>query len=251
VAGPYAVTEMTIAGLEAGGTYRFAVQALAGNGAKLAESEPAQVTLPEVPPNDLAATATGRRVALEWTAVPDANAYAVLVAAGPGPLVPDPARAAVRDTSVGIDSLPPGVYAFQIEARDAVGGILTHSNIVPVRVGPAAAGEPPAPWERPYASTARTAGGSFPVTARRVDPQTVELSWPALPGVGAYAVYQAQDKTPLAYAFTTGAQRTTITGLVAGRDYTFQVRARGPDDTESATSDTVSVRLDQEAARGR
>lgn len=245
VAGPYSVTELMIAGLDAGNTYRFAVQALADNGGTIAESEPAHVTLPTVPPNRLAASATADAVALSWSAVPEAGTYAVLTAAGRGALAPDPARAALSETFVAIDNLPTGVYSFQIEARDGSGGYLTRSNLVQANVGAPALAGGAAKRELPAPRSAADARPSFALSTLRTGPQTVRLSWPRLRGAGAFAVYQAQGNTPLAFAFVTGNYSTTLTGLASGIDYRFQVRARNSDDVEYATSDVITFSLEQ------
>jgi hypothetical protein len=108
VAGPFAVTELTIAGLDAGSTYRFAVQALTDSGVVIRESEPAQLTLAPVPPPRLTATADGSGVALRWSPVPGAARYRLLGASGPGALVPDPERADPTATDVRGERLPRG-----------------------------------------------------------------------------------------------------------------------------------------------
>jgi hypothetical protein len=71
------------------------------------------------------------------------------------------------------------------------------------------------------------------------------LEWPLLPGVAAYAVYQAQGDTPLALAFTTSQPTTTLVGLNRSISYTFQVRARNGADQDVAVSPPVTLTLDQ------
>jgi chitodextrinase len=240
VAGPFAVTELTIGGLDAGTAYRFVVEAVGASGAWLATSAPAQLMLPTVPPNRLTASADASGVTLSWNPVPDAATYRVLAASGPGALRPDPERADLTTTATRIDGLPPASYTFQVEARDPAGGSLTRSNLVQASVGPNGT-----KLEQPPSAAPGPGPLSFRLTATPKGPQAVELEWPMLRGAGTFAVYQAQGDTPLAFAFATGMHRTTLTGLVPGTTYTFQVRARDAADVEFGVSNSVSVSPDQ------
>jgi hypothetical protein len=131
-------TETTVGGLSAGEPYRFVVRGLAETGGEIAESDSVRVTLPAGAPSVLSGAPSGPGgVALSWGAVPSAAAYSVLAGVANGPLVPDPQRATVPAPAVTVDRLAPGVYAFQVEARDAAGGRLTRSNVLQVVIDPA------------------------------------------------------------------------------------------------------------------
>src|SRR3954465_8835077 len=80
VAGPFAVTELTIAGLDAGSSYHWMVQALGADGAPVAGSGVVSFALPVSPPAQLTATGEGSGVALSWSLVPDAATYRLLAA---------------------------------------------------------------------------------------------------------------------------------------------------------------------------
>ena len=241
VAGPFAVTELSIAGLDAGSAYRWAVQALGTDGRPIGESELVTLALPTVPAPTLTATVEEGGVELRWSPVPAAATYRLLAAAGPGALIPDPERADLVATSTRIQRLAPGTYRFQVEARDAAGGYVTRSQVAQASIGPAGSGwSEPRPDLSPAAAPSADAR-SFPLTIRRKGAQAVELNWPMVPGAGTFAVYQAQGATPLAFAFATGAHSTTLTGLAPGVEYTLQVRARDAADTEYATSNAVTV----------
>ena len=245
VAGPFAVTELAIAGLDAGSSYRWVVQALGADGRPVAESEVATLTLPTVPAPELTASVDGRGVALNWSSVPDAATYRLLAASGPGALMPDPERAALTTTHTRVDRLAPALYTFQVEARDADGGYVTRSNVAQASVGSALPGRSDTTPELRPAAAPSAIAPNFPLTIRRKDARTVELSWPMLWGAGTFAVYQAQGATPLTFAFATGTHSTTLTGLAPGVDYTLQVRARNAADVEFAVSNPVTITPDQ------
>ncbi|HEY7060456.1 MAG TPA: fibronectin type III domain-containing protein [Chloroflexota bacterium] len=127
-------TSVTLSNLNAGDPYRFTVRAVGQSGSEITSSDVARVTLPAGADTTLTATATNGTVALSWAAVPNAASYRVMASSNGGPMVPDPDRASLTDSSVSIDHLPPGSYTFQIDARDGTGGRIARSNQAQVTI---------------------------------------------------------------------------------------------------------------------
>ncbi len=164
--------------------------------------------------------------------------------------------------------LAPGLHRLLVQAKSACGWTSVVRTIQIVNEAREARPAPPPPPEGalplarvpapPYQGTLRLA--SFSLTATPAGPTAVALTWPAVAGAVAYAVYQAEESaappglsaTAVRLLGTSALRRVQgdiagtsaiVAGLNAGATYRFVVRAQAEGGREVAESEPARVTL--------
>ncbi|GAA0589957.1 carbohydrate-binding protein [Kribbella sandramycini] len=126
-------------------------------------------------------------------------------------------------------------YDISVGAYDAAGNASQQSNVVAFTTPPSNDTQPP------------TAPGNLRSTSVTVN--SVSLAWNASTdnsgSIAGYDVYQGATKVA-----STGSLTTTVTGLAANTSYTFTVKARDPNNNESAASNALTVRTSTSGSGG-
>jgi subtilase family serine protease len=216
-------TSLTIGNLAPGQTYYFTVKAVNAGGSSNASNE-ASVAIPLPPPpapTSLAGTAGNGVATLTWTAASGATSYAVYEGTTAGGESATPVASGLTGSSATISGLRNGsTYYFVVRASNS-GGSSGNSNEATVAL-PAA----PAAPTSVTGTTAKISGG-------------IKLSWTAVTGAAHYNVYvgTASNGEGTAPKLSNLAGTTaTLSGLVSGQRYYFQVTALAADGAESAKS---------------
>lgn len=206
VIGTAAATSYGDSGLTGDLTYTYTVTALEGT-VPSAPSAPVSATTPVVlpgKPTGLAATRGDTRVALRWTATPEATGYQVVRG---GVVVATPATPAFTDTGLANGT----TYTYLVRATNRAG---TSSDSDEVQARPL----PPVPAVP--TGLAAAAGDA-----------KVVLSWTTVPGAASYQVRRGGSTVA-----TVTAPSYTDNGLTNGTTYSYTVRASNIAGTSSSSS---------------
>ena len=220
-------TSTVISGLAPGKSYYFVVKAVNGSGSSAASNE-ASVTLPALPaaPTALTATAGNAQVTLSWKASSGASSYDVYQGSSAGGEKSVPVDTGISGTSAIITGLSNGSsYYFVVTAVNDAG-------------------------QSPKSNEAKAALAAAPATPASLSASTggssgsIVLSWSASSGAASYSVYQGTSSDGEAKsAVKSGITITsvTISGLVSGQTYYFQVTASGASGAQSGKSQEAAA----------
>ena len=215
-------TSTVITGLAGGKTYYFTVKALNTAGGSAASNEASvAVPVPPAAPTGLTVSGGNGQATLNWKASSSATSYEVFQGSSAGGESTVPVASGITGTSTVIGGLKNGsTYYFVVEAGNS-GGNSGKSNEAKLTLATA----PAAPASVSAASG--SAAGS------------VVVSWSAASGAASYNVYagsssDGEGSTPK----VSGVKGTsvTISGLVSGQTYYFQVTAVGASGAQSGKS---------------
>lgn len=197
-------TSKTITGLTPGTSYSCAIRANNAGGSSSYTSTQVITTIPNPPgvPTDIKVSSTYDSVTISWNSVPGATSYDVMF---------DSKVYNTKETSKTINDLEADSgYRYSVRANNAGGSSsYTDSKTTQTTVKP-------------------------PATPNNVDTTATEdsvtVSWERVPGASSYDV-TFDDKT-----YTTTGTSKTISGLQAGKKYTYSVRANNAGGSSSYTT---------------
>ena len=215
-------TSTVIKGLTGGKTYYFTVKAVNAAGGSAASNEASvAVPVPPAAPTSLTVTGGNGQATLNWKASSGASSYEVFQGSAAGGESTVPVASGITGVSTVISGLKNGAtYYFVVEAVNN-GGNSPKSNEAKVTLATA----PAAPGSVSAASG--SAAGS------------VVVSWSTVSGAASYNIYagsssDGEGNTPK----VSGVKGTsaTISGLISGQTYYFQVTAVGASGAQSGKS---------------
>ena len=215
-------TSTVIKGLAGGKTYFFTVKAVNASGSSGASNEASvAVPLPPAAPASVVAAPGNAQATVSWKASTGASSYEVFQGSTAGGESTVPVASGIAGTSTVISGLKNGsTYYFVVKAVNN-GGDSAKSNEAKVTLYAA----PATPAS--VSATSGSAAGS------------VVLSWSGVSTAVSYNVYagsssDGEGSTPKVSGVKTTS--TTISGLVSGQTYYFQVTAVGPYGAQSGKS---------------
>jgi fibronectin type 3 domain-containing protein len=227
---PVATTSNTntlIKGLAGGKSYYFTVKAVNASGSSAVSNEASvAVPLPPAAPTGLVAMPANGQATLSWKAVTGASSYEVFMGTAAGGEKSVPVATGVVHTFANIGGLRDGsTYYFVVKAVND-GGAGAASN---------------------EAKATLAANPQAPASVKAVPGTTtgsIVVSWAAVPGTARYDVYAGsthggEGSTPKVAGV--GGTSTTITGLVSGQTYYFQVTSLGNTGGQSVRSVEASA----------
>ncbi len=200
-------TSYTVTGLTAGVEYGFVVRAYIDGALTAFTDEDIVYAIPEAVTSRPVVTATAGEcsVVLAWNAVDGAKSYYVYSRLD-GKYT---GQAVVTGTSYTVTGLTAGTeYGFVVRAY--VGGVLTPFTAEDIA------------YATPKAASSVTP--AKPVVTAAAGEGSVTLTWNAVEGAVSYYVYSRLDGKYTGQAVVTGTS-CTVTGLTAGTEYGFVVRA--------------------------
>jgi len=222
------VSQATLTGLTPGQAYLFQVRAVDANGIESVipiASPQAGPGAPQLPAGPLTVTATtGNSVTLTWSPLPGATSYRVLQSSAPGGPFTISSVGTTSQTTATVSGLTLNTtYFFQVVPLDAIGNQGPPTNTV-------------------SAQTTLTLTAPTNVIVVSTTNNTATLSWAAATGANTYRVLTATS--PLgpfaqANALNITGSGATVTGLIPGTTYYFQVVALDAASNQSQPSVTV------------
>jgi len=220
-------TSTVISKLVGGKTYYFTVVAVNSAGSSTASNEASvAVPVPPAAPTGLAATGGNAKATLSWKASSGASSYEVFQGSAAGGESTVPVATGITGTSAVVGGLKNGsTYYFVVEAANS-GGNSAKSNEAKVTLATAPAA--------PASVSAATGSASG----------SIVVSWSAASGAASYNVYvgsssDGEGSTPKTSGVT--ATSTTISGLVSGQTYYFQVTATAASGAQSGKSEEAQA----------
>jgi len=220
-------TSTVIKGLTGGKTYYFTVKSANAAGSSAASNEASvAVPVPPAAPTSLAATAGNGQATLSWKASTGASSYEVFQGSTAGGESTVPVATGITGVSTVIGGLKNGsTYYFVVEAVND-GGSSAKSNeatVIPA-TGPAA----------PTTVKAVTGSASG----------SILVSWSAVSGATSFNIYAGtssggEGSTPKVSSLK--ATSDTISGLVSGQIYYFQISSLGASGAQGGKSQEVQA----------
>jgi len=213
--------DTTVTGLTSGQTYTFEVEALDHHGRTATSAASSAIAFGPAVPADVTAAEVAGGVAVSWTPSSGAATYEVLEAAnGASGYATVATLAASADTATVTGLTPGSAYTFEVVAVDALQNATTSAPTGTVTYVTA-----------PTSVTATEVGGG------------VQVSWGGDTSPSGYQVLESTGAgfSAVGSAVGAGATSTTVTGLVGGDSYAFEVEALGSGTADATSAPTAAA----------